>query len=359
MSADLVKQADAEVPAELTEASALALLDQAETALSHVETAGEAEDVWRKVATIAEAARRFRLSKVVAVAMSRTKLRAERKWGAMLIKEPVEVKPGPGRGNTKPVAESDAFSKAERDERSRARKLAKVPETVFDEYVESGRAESAATREVIGDDVLTRAGVFHLHNVYLREERRDERRERSDALANVDTPALLDEYQVLCADPPWQYDANATPDLRSIENHYPTLTVADLCELEVPAAEDAVMFMWATSPKLTDALHLLDAWDFHYRTCMVWVKDRIGMGYYARQQHELLLIGRRGDLEVPDPSDRPSSVIQAARTEHSAKPQEAYDAIARMYPHLPRLEMFARGPRKGWAVWGNEAEVAA
>jgi N6-adenosine-specific RNA methylase IME4 len=92
---------------------------------------------------------------------------------------------------------------------------------------------------------------------------------------------------------------------------------------------------------------------------MVWVKDRIGMGYYARQRHELLLIGRRGDIAVPDPEDRPDSVIEAPRLEHSAKPEEAYAAIVRMYPDLPRIELFARGARDGWAVWGNEAQVAA
>ena len=88
---------------------------------------------------------------------------------------------------------------------------------------------------------------------------------------------------------------------------------------------------------------------------MVWVKDRIGMGYYARQRHELLLIGRRGDLPVPEPADRPDSVVEAPLGRHSEKPTEVADLIRRMYPHLPRVELFARTSRDGWDAWGNEA----
>jgi N6-adenosine-specific RNA methylase IME4 len=137
------------------------------------------------------------------------------------------------------------------------------------------------------------------------------------------------------------------------------MSADELAALEIPAADDAVLFMWATSPKLAEALKLMDAWGFGYRTCMVWVKDRIGMGYYARQRHELLLIGRRGDIAVPDPEDRPDSVIEAPRLEHSAKPEEAYDAIVRMYPTCRASSSSLAARVSGWAVWGNEAQVAA
>jgi N6-adenosine-specific RNA methylase IME4 len=88
---------------------------------------------------------------------------------------------------------------------------------------------------------------------------------------------------------------------------------------------------------------------------MVWVKDKIGMGYYARQQHELLLIGKRGNLPVPDPEDRPSSVFYERRGVHSAKPEVLYEVIEDMYPTFDRVELFARRSRDGWASWGNEA----
>lgn len=165
-------------------------------------------------------------------------------------------------------------------------------------------------------------------------------------------------FAVLYADPPWRYEHSET-ELRQVENHYPTMSLDEIKALPIPAADDAVLFLWATSPKLTEALEVISAWGFRYRTCAVWVKDQIGMGYYVRQRHELLLIAKRGNLPVPDPEDRPSSVIHAARTEHSAKPVEGYELVERMYPLLDRCELFARHPRNGWAGWGNQAEASA
>lgn len=165
----------------------------------------------------------------------------------------------------------------------------------------------------------------------------------------------LGPFPVLYADPPWQYEEATTEPTRVIENHYPTMTLGELKALEVPACDNATLFLWATSPKLAEALEVMGAWGFRYRTCMVWVKDRIGMGYYARQRHELLLIGERGKVPRPDPEDRPDSVVTAPRTEHSVKPFEFYRVIERMYPTLERVELFARQPRDGWASWGNQA----
>lgn len=192
---------------------------------------------------------------------------------------------------------------------------------------------------------------------------------RAKLLANVralaaaptteESLAELPGFPVLYADPPWQYEHVETTDSRAIENQYTTMTAAELGELAVPVAEHAVLFLWATNPKLPEALSVMQAWGFGYRTNMVWVKDRIGMGYYVRGQHELLLIGKRGELPVPAPSDRPASVIQAPRTEHSAKPELVYDLIERMYPGLAKVELFARQARPGWAAWGHQAEAVA
>lgn len=164
-------------------------------------------------------------------------------------------------------------------------------------------------------------------------------------------------FPILLVDPPWRYE-DAEPT-RAIENHYPTMSAADLADMDVPAADDAVLFMWTTSPKLREAFALLDAWGFEYRTCLVWVKDRIGMGYYARQRHELLLVAKTGALPVPDPQNRPDSVIEAPRGVHSAKPDVVYELIERMYPGYRYCELFARATRDGWTSWGNQAGAAA
>lgn len=178
-----------------------------------------------------------------------------------------------------------------------------------------------------------------------------------------DMPMTDRRFPILYADPPWRYE-DARPN-RQIENHYGTMSLDAIKALDVPAMDDAVLFLWVTSPKLTEGLDVIRSWGFQYRTCMVWVKDKIGMGYYARQQHELLLIAKRGELSVPKPENRPPSVFNASRNEHSAKPKIVYELIESMYPEYLRrsaeetcfCELFQRQPREGWYGWGLDTAV--
>ncbi len=193
------------------------------------------------------------------------------------------------------------------------------------------------------------------------DQRRDERAEKIVEISQNNKPLSVDSldrlYPVVYADPPWRYEHSMT-DNRKIENQYPTMTLEEICNLPVGdiAAPDAVLLLWTTSPKLAESMDVINAWGFVYRTCIVWDKERIGMGYYARQQHELLLIASRGSIPVPEPENRPASVIRLKRdNEHSAKPHEFYTLIERMYPEYDRIELFARNNRDGWAAWGNQA----
>jgi len=166
-------------------------------------------------------------------------------------------------------------------------------------------------------------------------------------------------YPVIYSDPPWRYEHVKT-ESRAIENQYPTMALEEICALDVAklTTDDAILFLWKTAPKLSEAMQVITAWGFTYRTGMIWDKQKIGMGYYARIQHEHLLIATKGNIPVPPPSVRPSSVVSIAREEHSAKPHEFAELIERMYPELPKLEMFCRSPRPGWSVWGNQSRVA-
>ena len=170
----------------------------------------------------------------------------------------------------------------------------------------------------------------------------------------------MTRYSVLLADPPWRYERAPTPS-RAVERHYPTMSTADICALPIRevAAGDAALFLWATSPKLPESLEVMAAWGFKYRTCAVWAKRQLGMGYYFRQQHELLLVGIRGKMRAPVVSSRVSSLISAPRRRHSQKPGRVYDIIARMYPGVERVELFAREPQLGWDAWGNEVACSA
>lgn len=171
------------------------------------------------------------------------------------------------------------------------------------------------------------------------------------------------KYAVLLADPPWRYDFVET-DNRAIENQYPTLTADEIACYEDAdgrpvadlAADDAVLYLWATNPKLVEAMRVIEGWGFTYVTNMAWVKDRVGMGYWARQRHELVLIATRGDFSPPPEPLRPDSVIEAPRAAHSAKPGALHDLIEAVWPDSPKVEVFAREQRPGWAVFGNQVE---
>lgn len=183
-------------------------------------------------------------------------------------------------------------------------------------------------------------------------------RERTKYLASfARAPALPNRrLPVLLADPPWAYANTPDTDSRRVENLFPTMSVDTFCRLPVPrqAPEDTVLYLWMTSPFLPEALTVISAWCFTYKTCAVWVKDRLGMGYFFRQRQELLLLATRGSMPTPRPGVRPDSVIVAPRKQHSKKPDETVALNDRMYPRLLKVELFAREARKGWTAWGNE-----
>jgi N6-adenosine-specific RNA methylase IME4/ParB-like chromosome segregation protein Spo0J len=193
------------------------------------------------------------------------------------------------------------------------------------------------------------------------EVRRAERIERIVEIAKGNTDLSTDtKYPVIYADPPWRYDYAETEN-RAIENQYPTMTIDEICNMPVSdlATDDAILFMWTTAPKLEEAFKVVSSWGFTYRSCAIWDKQKIGMGYYFRIQHEILLVATRGNIPTPAPADRVSSVISIPRSEHSAKPVDFYEIIEKFYPALPKIELFCRSPREGWAVWGNQSSEAA
>ena len=167
------------------------------------------------------------------------------------------------------------------------------------------------------------------------------------------------KFGLIYADPPWQYEAGTARPWDAIEEHYPTMALEEIQALGDRVRElttpNTVLYLWCPVPKLIEATTVLDAWGFRYRTAMVWVKDRLGMGYWVRQRAELLLIGVRGHPVPPAENDRPDSVVEAPRREHSKKPEEVADLLDRLFPDVPKVELFARQARPGWTAWGNEA----
>ena len=169
------------------------------------------------------------------------------------------------------------------------------------------------------------------------------------------------KYEIIYADPPWRYDFSET-DTRKIENHYSTMSLQEIKNLSPPSEDNCILFLWATAPKIIEAIDVIQAWGFEYKTQLIWDKEIIGMGYWFRGQHEFLLVGVKGNFSPPK-ENRVSSVLREKRTNHSKKPEIVRRWISIWYPDYTKIELFARPPKdrlfeddsyKGWDLWGNE-----
>ena len=181
---------------------------------------------------------------------------------------------------------------------------------------------------------------------------------RAARTAEQDAIAPTGKYRVLYADPPWSYGNTQQPEFGEQRDHYATMTLDEICKLPVKewAENDAVLFLWATSPILKEAFQVIEAWGFEYKASFVWDKVKHVMGHYNSVRHEFLLVCTRGSCQ-PDERKLFDSVVSIERTAHSVKPSEFYNIIEALYVTGRRLELFARARRPGWSCWGNEAPV--
>jgi len=174
----------------------------------------------------------------------------------------------------------------------------------------------------------------------------------------IETPPLPKKtYRVLYADPPWQYRDGLPPDYGGARFHYPSMSIDDLCALEVRAMaqENAVLFLWVTAPILPEAFTIVTAWGFQYKTFFVWDKIKHNYGHYNSVRAELLLLCTRGSC-LPDCPNLFDSVQRIERTDrHSEKPEAFRTLIEDLYPDGARLELFARTSAKGWDSYPEQA----
>lgn len=176
------------------------------------------------------------------------------------------------------------------------------------------------------------------------------------------------KYSIIYADPPWAYrQCGTTAKSRgNALKHYSTMTTAEICALPVReiCAEGAACFMWATFPNIREAIKVMEAWGFEYRTAaFVWVKKNAksgtnfwGMGAYTRANAEVCLLGISPGFKAGKriSSHRVHQIIEAPFEGHSKKPDETRHRIVELLGDVPRLEMFARQKADGWDAWGDD-----
>lgn len=170
-------------------------------------------------------------------------------------------------------------------------------------------------------------------------------------------------YDIVYADPPWDYDGrtqqNGVEATGSAVYHYPTMTIHEMKRLKVQdlCKKDCLLFLWSSSPHLPQAIELMEAWGFEYKTiAFVWDKQRVNPGYYTMSQCEVCLVGKRGKIPENRGLRNVKQFLSEHRTRHSAKPAEIRTRITQMFPTHTKLELFAREASPGWAVFGNQVE---
>ena len=172
----------------------------------------------------------------------------------------------------------------------------------------------------------------------------------------------IQKHKVIYADPPWDYQQCRLSG--SAKKHYPTMRIEELCALPVAdiADRDCALFLWATFPQLPEALRLIQAWGFMYKTvAFVWLKQNrkaltwfYGLGFWTRSNAEICLLATKGH-----PKRQSAGIHQLVISpveQHSKKPDEVREKIVALMGDVPRIELFARQQTPGWDVWGNEVE---
>lgn len=182
---------------------------------------------------------------------------------------------------------------------------------------------------------------------------------------DITLPTVEGGFKTILADPPWRFTnrtGKVAPEHRRL-GRYATMSLDEICDLPVEsiAADDAHLYLWVPNALLPEGMRVLESWGFRYVSNVVWAKrrkdggpDGRGVGFYFRNVTELILFGVRGSMRTLPPARSQVNMIESRKREHSRKPDEQYDLIERCSPG-PYLEMFARYPQEGWAVWGDES----
>jgi N6-adenosine-specific RNA methylase IME4 len=177
----------------------------------------------------------------------------------------------------------------------------------------------------------------------------------AEDIASEPPPLPTGPFRVLVVDPPWEYEQSSSDPSHRSTCPYPGMTVSEVERLPVEslAADDCVLWLWTTNAYMREAHEIADGWGFRVKTILTWVKDRIGCGNWLRGQTEHCLLCVKGKPTVTLTNQ--STVLNAARRDHSRKPEEFYALVDTLCPGS-KCELFARHPREGWTQWGNEME---
>jgi N6-adenosine-specific RNA methylase IME4 len=329
----------------------LVKLKGAVRALAEAKTLDEIKHVHDIAQAAAEYARAAKLGLEAQNHAAEVKIRAERKAGELLKNldksdggKPTHTAYSSNVGRVSGYRAVLEDTETSYQTANRWQQVAALPEDKFEKYI----AETTAASQE-----LTTAGV-------LRFEREVARKNVIEQAKELPQPS--GKYRVFYADPPWSYGNSGVigpnDNYGHVHRHYPSMTIEELCTMgsviRDMAEDNAVLFIWVTSPLLAECFDVIRAWGFSYKTSFVWDKIRHNFGHYNSVRHEFLLVCTRGSC-TPDNPKLYDSVQEIERSDiHSEKPEEFRAIIDDLYEYGERIELFARREAQGWFSWGNQ-----
>ena len=339
---------------------ALVLRDQAKYQLAQIKDIETGIEYLNKVKAIEVWAKAEKKDAELQNTIAEQKIRTQSILGGLLDDENVSA----NAGRKKLVPDSDQLNKVtlsslgiSKNESANFQKIAKFAKNhpnKFEEEIRSAQHETTKRVELTTSRILKVAKQIEAE----KKRRSYEERVASEARAKnfIDITNTDKKFRVIYADPAWSYnDKQDTTQLGGAAKHYDTMSTNAICELPIPSDDDAVLFLWVTSPLLEDGLRVVKEWGFKYKTSFVWDKVKHNMGHYNSVRHEFLLVATKGSC-TPDNNKLYDSVQSIERNDnHSEKPIQFLDIIDDLYWEGDKIELFCRAIKKdGWYGWGNE-----
>lgn len=316
-----------------------AKIDEAKRQIELASTPGEANSVRAKIAAIQEL-----LPEIVKDRQLKRQYAIENGWNYVLASRRA--------GELWALAENKATQGSGMEKRSKeSLNVITTEEVGFKNTMDATVCERISTLDeqdltLYVDDCETKWKVPTIYGVY-----------QIWRMFNQNRPVpIAGKYGVIYADPPWDYGNTREENAVSMpEHYYQPIRDRDLKELNVGdiADDNAILFLWVTSPKLEECFPVINAWGFKYKTSFVWDKIKHNMGHYNSVRHEFLLVCTKGSYQ-PEVMKLFDSVQSIERSKHSEKPEKFREIIETLYPSSNKIELFARKDSEGWDIYGNE-----
>lgn len=182
--------------------------------------------------------------------------------------------------------------------------------------------------------------------------RKLKKKSQLEGIKNLELPE--GKFNVIVMDPPWKFGGYDPDGLRG-EGDYPVMEIEEIKKIKIPAADDCILWLWGVDLLLKETLDLIEFWGFERKSTLIWVKDKMGLGHWLRNQHEYCFLCVKGKPVFH--GENVPSVLHASRRKHSEKPEEFYEIVEKASPYKKKLDYFSRKQRKNWQCFGDEIDA--